>query len=127
MMSTIKGNVLLARHIAPNSYAPGEVTGEAFDLAGFTNVTFFIDVGDVGAAGTLDAKLQYSDDGANWTDEDGAGGNDTAIAQIAAAGTAALHVPNPKARYYHVAATVGGNNVAFAVTAAAGGARHRPV
>lgn len=127
-MQAVKDNILLTTHIPALSHAVGVVDGTGVDLAGYGNVSFFINVGDVGAGpGTLDAKLQYSDDNATWYDETGAGGNDTAIAQITAAGEARLHVPNPTHRYYRVEATVGVNAVVFGVTTAAGDARHRPV
>lgn len=132
-METVKSNIKLTTHIAANSYAAGAQNGTAVDLSGFDDVSFFISVGSVGAAGTLDAKLQYSDDSVNWTDVTASTtpgesvGNDTSIAQITAAGEARLHVPNPVHRYYRVEATVGTNAVVFGITTALGGARHRPV
>lgn len=126
-MYDVKDNIKLTAHVAAKSYAAGAVNGTSVDLTGFQNVSFFINAGDVGAAGTLDAKVQYSDDDANWTDETANTGNDTAIAQITAAGEARLHVPNPTHRYYRVVSTVGTNAVVFGITTALGGARHRPV
>lgn len=132
-METVKGNIKLTTHIAANSYAAGAVNGTGVDLAGFTDVSFFINCGSIGAAGTLDAKTQYSDDDVNWTDVTASNtpgedtGNDTSIAQIKAVGEARLHIPNPVHRYYRVAATVGTNAVVFGIATALGGARHRPV
>jgi len=132
-VETVKGNIKLTSHIAANSYAAGATNGTAVDLSGFSNVSFFVSVGSVGAAGTLDVKSQYSDDDVNWTDDalsTTAGesiGNDISLPQITVAGEARLHIPNPVHRYYRLVATVGTNAVVFGVATALGGARHRPV
>lgn len=132
-METVKGNIKLTTEIAANSYAAGVTNGTSVDLSGFSNVSFFVSAGSVGAAGTLDVKSQYSDDDVNWTDDtvsNAAGesvGNDVSLPQITAAGEARLHIPNPVHKYYRLVATVGTNAVVFGVTTALGGARHRPV
>jgi hypothetical protein len=106
------------------SHAAGAVNGAGVDHAIGGAVAFFFSVGDVGGAGTLDAKIQYSDNGTDWTDDDGASGNDSAITQVSATGTAQLNVPNPRARYSRVVATVGANNVVFGCVSCAGPLRH---
>lgn len=118
-------NYLMDRALTPQSYSAGDHNGAQVDHADAPSASFLIDVGDVGSNGTVDAKVQHSDDGATWTDEpDGQADNDTAITQMTAAGTARLDVPNPRGRYSRVVVTVGNNAVTLAVSSMAG-PRHR--
>lgn len=67
-------------HIVPASRSAGTVDGSAIDTNGFDAVTFQIVCGDIGAGGTVDAKIQESADGStNWADITGA-----AITQLGA-------------------------------------------
>jgi len=92
--------------LAADAYAAGNHEGASVDHKEAPCVSFFISVGDVGTGGTVDAKVQYSDNNSTWTDETTGMGNDTSITQITAAGTAQLNVVNPRARYSRVYVTV---------------------
>ena len=126
MKGDIKSNYLLGEHIASASANTGTVNGATVDHVNGSSVSFLLSVGSVGASGTLDAKTQYSDDNSTWTDYPAAdaAGNDDAITQIVAAGSAELHIPNPRGRYSRVVATVGVNAVVFGVTSVLGMLRH---
>jgi hypothetical protein len=106
-------NYTLGESRASASHAAGNHEGAAVDHSGGSSVSFFFSVSGVGTGGTLDAKVQYSSDNSTWTDDDGTTGNDTAITQIDAAGTAQLNVPNPRARYSRVYCTVATDAVVF--------------
>lgn len=124
MKHDVKSNYTLAEEVAAASHAVGPVNGVGVDHADAPSASFLISCGSVGAAGTLDAKLQYSDDGSGWTDDDGSSGNDTAIVQLTAAGSAVLHVVNPLGRYSRVVLTVGTNAVNASVASVLGLLRH---
>ncbi len=126
MRGDIKSNYALAEALAAISVAASTVNSASVDHSLGGSVSFHISCGDVGASGTLDVKTQYSDDDAAWTDYpvDDEAGNDDAITQIVAAGSAALHVPNPRGRYTRVVATVATNAVVFGVTSIVGPLRH---
>ncbi|HKJ75574.1 MAG TPA: hypothetical protein VKA64_00040 [Gammaproteobacteria bacterium] len=114
-------NYELDRAVAPGSTSTGDTNSAAIDHANVPGASFLIDVSDVGTGGTVDAKLQYSDDNSNWNDEpDGNAGNDAAITQMTAVGQARLDVPNPRARYSRVVVTVGNNSVVLGVSYVAG-------
>ena len=115
----------LLESVAAESYSAGAENGVAVDHTLYPTVSFFITVGTVGSSATVDMKVQYSADNSTWTDEpDTTRGNDTAITQITAAGTAQLNVPNPRARYSRVVVTVATAACVLAVVAAAGPNRH---
>lgn len=126
MKGDVKSNYLLLASIAASSNGVGVVNGATADHVDGNSISFLISVGDVGASGTLDVKTQYSDDDVSWTDypADDPAGNDDAVAQIVAAGSAELHIPNPRGRYSRVVATVGTNAVVFGVTGVLGMRRH---
>ncbi|HKJ76225.1 MAG TPA: hypothetical protein VKA64_03390 [Gammaproteobacteria bacterium] len=107
----------LARGVAPGDLTTGDHAGASVDHALAPSASFFIDVSGVGTGGTVDAKLQYSDDDTTWTDEPNTdAGNDTAITQIDAAGNARIDVPNPRGRYSRVLVTVGTDTCVGQVT-----------
>jgi hypothetical protein len=113
------------RAIAPDAHGTGTINGESVDHAKAHSALYFLDVGDVGGGGTVDMKLQYSDDDSSWTDEpDDQANNDTAITQMTAPGQARLEVPNPRGRYTRPVVTVGTNSVDLGVTAIYGPLRH---
>lgn len=90
-------------------------------------VTFFIDVGTVGGSGTVDAKVQRSTDGSTWSDQPASqDGNDTAITQITATGTATLSIanPHPDYPYYALHVTVGTAACDVGATYVVGPKRH---
>lgn len=120
MKHDIKSNFLMAAALAAISYNAGAANSASVDMSLASSAAFFIDLGGNGAAGTVDAKLQHSDDNATWTDEVAGAGNDTAITQMVTEGQAALYVNAPRARYYRVVVTVGTNACTLAVTSVLG-------
>lgn len=128
-MHDIMSNVRLQQHVAAASLAVGATNGTTVDLQGFTNVGFLISCGTVGVNGTIDAKLQYSDDGVTFYDATQA---DTGVATVAIAQKNApfqdrLYVARSQHRYWRTAVTIGTAASVVSVTAALGGARHLPV
>lgn len=91
------------------------------DHANAPSASFYIYCKSV--ATSLDAKLQYSDDGTDYTDMSTGYGNDTSITQLTAAGEAQLNCPNPLGRYTRLLATSVGAVVAIAFSVA-GPKRH---
>ena len=71
-------------------------------------------------------KSQYSDNDSTWTDYPAAdeAGNDDAITQITAAGSALLHIPNPRGRYTRVVATTAVAASVVGVSSVLGPLRH---
>lgn len=127
-MHDVKSNVKLVEHITASSKSTGATNGNTLDLKGFTNVSFLISCGTVGASATIDAKMQYSDNGSSWTDATTADtGFPVSITQKSAVFSDVLHVVKPTHRYYRVVVTVGTAASVVGVVGALGGARHRPV
>lgn len=125
MKNDIGSNFTLASAVVPDAHTAGAINSNSIDHSTGPSGIFFLDVGTVGASGTVDMKLQYSDDDSAWTDEpDTTAGNDTAITQITATGTATLKVPNPRARYSRVVVTVAVATCDLGVTSAIGPLRH---
>jgi len=119
-------NYTIAEALAAKSYNAGAQNGASVDHANGPCASFLISVGTVGSSATVDAKVQYSDDDTNWTDEpDATAGNDTEITQITAAGSALLHVPNPRARYSRVVVTVATAACVLGVSSVLGPLRHK--
>ena len=114
----------LVESIAATSQSVGASNGVTVDHNTAPSCSFLISVGTVGASGTIDGKVQMSDDNSTWVDEDGASGNDTAITQITAAGSAQLNVPNPQKRYSRVVVTVGTAASVTCATVNVGPLRH---
>lgn len=127
-MHDVKSNIKLVEHMAASSKSTGATNGTTLDLKGFTNVSFAITCGTVGASATVDAKVQHSDDGSTWTDSTTTDtGNPVSITQKSAVFSDRLHVVKPTHRYYRVVVTVGTAASIVGVIAAMGGARHKPV
>lgn len=118
MLRDIKSSYLMATAVASALIAASTVNSAMVDHSAGNSASYFIDVGAI--TGTVDAKVQYSDDGTSWTDEDGASKNDTAITQITATGSAQLNVVNPQGRYSRVVVTVGGTNANMSVVSVLG-------
>lgn len=98
--------LLMDESVAAKSYSAGNTEGATVDCYNLMSVSFFITAGTIGSSGTVDVKLQQSDDASTWTDVAAASGNDTAITQITAAGDARLDVVNVAHRYYRAYQTV---------------------
>lgn len=108
MTTDIKSYIKPIQHIAPDTYSPGNHNGVAVDMKGLLSACFVVDVGELGALGSVDAKLQYSQDGiTGWTDETSGRSNDTAITRMTATGVASLRVASPRERYYRILLTIG--------------------
>jgi hypothetical protein len=127
-MHDIMSNIKITQHVPAASQAVGNVDGTATDLAGFSNVSYLISCGTVGASGTVNAKVQYSNDGATWvdatTDETG---EPVAIAQKSAVFSERLHITKPTKRFYRVRVAIGTAASVVSVTEVLGGARHLPI
>lgn len=121
-----KSNYTLVVVLAAASHANGAAAyTTAIDHALAPSVSFLISAGTIGSSGTIDAVVQYSADGSTYTDEpDTTAGNSTSITQITAAGSAVLHVPNPRGRYSRVKYTVGTAASVFGIVACYGPLRH---
>jgi len=115
-------NYSITEAIAAQELTAAAHNGAAVDHADAPSVSFLISAGTIGSSGTVDAKVQYSDDGSTWTDEPSSPdiGNDTAITQITEAGSARLDVPNPRGRYSRVVVTVGTAACVVGVVSVAG-------
>lgn len=126
MRNDVKSNYILAVALAAISQAIGTLNGAAVDHADASSVSFLVSAGTVGASSTIDVKTQYSDDNVSWTDYpvDDEAGNDSAIVQIVAAGSAQLDVPNPRGRYTRVVSTVAVAASVVGVTSVLGPLRH---
>jgi hypothetical protein len=122
MRNDVKSNYTLAEATAAASHAVGAVNSASVDHADGSSVSFFISLSGVGTGGTLDAKTQYSDNDSDWTDYPASdpAGNDDAITQLTAAGTAQLNVPNPRGRYTRVVSTVATDACVFGITSVLG-------
>lgn len=120
MKYDIKSNFTVAEAVASKSYNAGATNSVAVDHKEHPSSSFALSVGTVGSSATVDMKLQNSDNNSDWTDEVTGIGNDTAITQITAAGTASLHCVNPRARYSRVVVTVATAACVLGVTSIAG-------
>jgi len=114
-------NYTLAEEVAAASYTDAATNGTGVDHAKGPSVSFFISVSAVGTS--LNVKAQYADasdfsDAVDYPASDEAG-NDDAITEITAAGTAQLNVPNPRGRYTRVVAT-GVGAVVYSITSVLG-------
>lgn len=135
MKNDVKSNYTLAAAIAAASWAQnvdhsslgnGIKAGAAVDHADAISASFHVSAGTFGASATLDAKLQYSDDGTTWTDYPASdeAGNVTRITQMNEAGEASMHVVQARGRYTRPVITVGTAAVVAGVTSVAGPMRH---
>ena len=127
MRNDIGSNYLLVTALSSAVVSVGTAVSSAIDHADAGSGSFLIDVSVVGASATIDAKLQYSDDNASWTDVpvDDLARNDWAITQITVAGSAVLNVPNPRGRYSRVEVTVGVADSTVGISSVAGPLRHQ--
>lgn len=135
MRNDVKSNYTLAEAVAAKSWAHnvdhsslgnGIIAGASVDHAGGSSASWLLTVGTVGASSTIDAKLQYSDNGTSWTDyssSDGTG-NSGAMTQKTAAGSAQLSVGVPLGRYSRILVTVAVAASVVAVVSVLGPKRH---
>lgn len=136
MRFTSRQNLKFASVLPAQSYAVGAQNSTSIDFSQFGSASFRINAGTFGASATLDAKLQFSNDNATWTDVTvGASGNHpfgipvAAITQLLAAGgvqSAQLDIDDAAYRYYRVVGTVGTAAVVFGIEAIQSGARNHP-
>jgi len=120
MKSDPGSNYTIAEVEDAASKAAAAHNSDAVDCSKAQSVSFLISAGTIGSSGTVDCKVQHSPDNSTWTDEVAGAGNDTAITQITAAGSAQLNVPNPRARYVRVVTTVGTAACVLGVVAVSG-------
>ena len=112
--------------LAAGYYVADTYDSTSIDMGIGKNVSYIVSCQGVAAGGTIDAKLQYSDDNITFTDEpDTNMGNSTSITQITAPGQELLHVINPRGRYYRVRMTVATNAVNAGVISVQQPLRHK--
>jgi len=111
------------RWIKADAHGVGVVNGTGVLCQGFEEALFVVSVDDVGAAGTLDFKVQSSPDNSVWTDISGA-----AISQKLAAGLFVARVQASKQPIYlRGVLTIGVNAVDAAVLGGLSGYKYPPV
>jgi hypothetical protein len=122
----------LGAPINPASQNAGSYNTGGIDMSEFRRAIFLIEVGSVGAAGTVDAKLQEASDSAFATPTDVAGnGNVTSasITQITASNkqaTLEIRAGQCTKRYVRCRLTVSANAVVLSATPIGGEADHKP-
>jgi len=126
MRQDIGSNYTLAVGRAAVSTAASTVYSASVDHSLGQTAFFAVDVGVVGASGTLDVSLQYSTDNSTWVDDTDTPGNDWAATQVTATGVTQINVGNPRARYSRVKCVVAVANVLFGVTSLVGPLRSNP-
>ncbi|MBW1953957.1 MAG: hypothetical protein JRI66_12915 [Deltaproteobacteria bacterium] len=112
--------------IATASHAAGTVNGPAIDRVGFEEALVVVHSGTNGAGGTVDIKVQESDDNSTWADISGA-----AFDQITEANDNDIYVGRinlkPRKKYIRVVATVGTAACVFGAVIVLGAAIDLPV
>lgn len=107
-------NFLAAEGLAAQAFTATTFEGASVDHAKGPASAFLINLGTF--ATSFVAKLQYSEDDSDWTDEptpseaNGYPGNDVSVT-LTEAGQAILKCPNPRGRYTRCHVTSGGANV----------------
>jgi hypothetical protein len=114
MQNTIRDNIDIIEVLAAEEHSVGSPTTASIDMSKYSAIHFYISAGTIGSSGTIDAKLQDSDDDSTYADITG-----KAITQITEAGTAYLYLDNPTSRYLDFVATVGTAASTFSVVALA--------
>ena len=113
--------------IDPVSQGAGTVTSGAVDMSKFHRTIFALMVGNIGGAGTVDAKLQQSANGSSgWTDVTGS--NITTVTASNKIVTLEIRYDQLTAgqRYVRLSVTVGTNAVLIAALAVGGEAVQKP-
>ncbi len=118
---------IAAAELDPVSQGIGTVTSGGVDMSKFERVLFLLMVGSVGAAGTVDAKLQESaTSGGTYTDISGGSITQiTASNKIATVEIKATQLSSGK-QFVRLSVTVGGNAVLIAAVPLAGEAHQKP-
>jgi hypothetical protein len=113
-----------AAELDPVSQAAGAVTTGGVDMSRFQRVMFLLMVGSVGASGTVDAKLQDSNDNSTFADLSPG----VSITQVTASNkivTVEIRADQCR-RYVRLSVTVGTNAVLIAAVPLAGEAVYKP-
>lgn len=112
-------NFLTAIGKAPTTLSAGTLGGVAVDHKNGPSAAFIVSCGTF--ATSLVAKLQYSSNASDWTDEPtpsatyGYPGNDVSVTFATANTVKVLKMPNPRARYTRCFLTAGGACVASVI------------
>lgn len=130
-----QGVVIAGTPIHPQNAAVGTYQTGSIDMQLFRRALFVLDVGALGASGTVDMKLQSAPDNSTWTDLAGGfaitqmtqgGGNTNKISTIEVrAGQLPATLPNP-ARYVRAFITIGTTASQIACLPLGGEAAHKP-
>jgi len=74
MRNSLHERLAKRRALAPASYGAGAQNGDTIDRAGYDELLFTVQAGALGAAATVDAKVQHGDasDGSDMVDVTGA-------------------------------------------------------
>lgn len=116
----------LGTPIHPVSQGVGTADSGGLDVQKFRRAMFVVNVGAVGAGGTVDAKLQESADNSTFTDLSGTGVSITQITTSNKVATLEVRAGQLTKRYVRCRVTVGGNAVLIAVNALGGEAVVKP-
>lgn len=109
MKMDIGSNYTISQGLAPVSVAAAATDASAsVDHATAPCAMFILNTGAFSSGARITMKLQYSDDGTTWTDDDGSSGNDytTSLTDGSTNNYATLNVPNPLGRYSRAYITV---------------------
>jgi hypothetical protein len=126
---------LAGTEIDPVSQGVGTVTTGGVDLSKFHRVLFVLQVGSLGAAGTVDAKLQSSNlvNGAytdvpasNITQINTGGAGNNRIVTLEIRGDQVAGLPTANQRFVRLSVTVGGNAVLLSAVALGAEAVEKP-
>jgi hypothetical protein len=112
--------------IAAGSHAQGTVEGPAIDCRGFEEALVTVNSGTNGTGGTVNAKVQESDDNSTWDDIAGA-----AFAEITEANDESVYAGRlnlvVRKRYLRVVAVVGTAACGLSAEVLLGAAKELPV
>lgn len=116
----------LGTPVHPVSQGVGTADSGSLDMQKFRRAMFVVNVGSVGGAGTVDAKLQESSDNSTFTDLSGTNVSITQITTSNKVATLEVRAGQITKRYVRCRVTVGGNAVLIAVNALGGEAVIKP-
>ena len=111
MQPDLHENAKFVQALDPDAYAATAQNGVAIDTKGYEDITFALQVGDIGTAGTLAAKVQESDaSGSGFADVTGAAIVTMTKASPDQSNKAALirlRLEAPRKRYLRIVVTPG--------------------
>jgi hypothetical protein len=116
----------LGTPVHPASTGTGTADSGSVDMSKFRRAMFLVNVGSVGAAGTVDAKLQESSDDSSFTDLSGTGVSISQITTSNKIATLEVRAGQLTKRYVRCRVTIGGNAVLLCVNAIGGEAIQKP-